>query len=64
MFTSFNVPCRIPSPYLIRRNVFCYYTSCTYYCSLANSYRITNDNIYTYEHIIFNMNFTDTKHSS
>ena len=53
----------ISSPYLIRRNIFCYYTSCTYNGSLSNGYRITYNNIKSYKDIIFYMNFTQSKDS-
>ncbi len=64
MSTLLNKPCRISSPNLIRRNVFCHNTSSTYYGTFTNCHRITYNYIQSYEDIIFYTNFTQTKDSA
>ena len=64
MYSVPNISCRITCPDLIGRNVFSNNASCTYNSTLADSYRITYNNIYTNKNIFLNCDFLKSKYTT
>ena len=63
MHSVFYKARRISRPYLVWRNVFGNNAACTYNSTLANSYRIANDNIDTNKYIFLNSHLGKPEHS-
>ncbi len=61
MSTLLNKPCRISSPNLIRRNIFCHNRSSPNNGSFPYCYSITDNNINANEHIILNVHLSKAK---